>query len=179
MAENRGDTVTARIPISTLWSAPHWRGRLLTWAGAATVGVAAVAFAKIADLAQWGLRRMLAWSPAVPWILAPVGFFAIAWLTRRYFRGAEGSGIPQTIFAQRPDSGDKGRLFLAPRVVVGGVLLAACGLLRCACCRGPPDGRRPYPAGAARTAPLRPRRPGGPRAARPPPYLPVFAVWGS
>ena len=121
--------MTARIPISTLWSAPHWRGRLLTWAGAATVGVAAVAFAKIADLAQWGLRRMLAWSPAVPWVLAPVGFFAIAWLTRRYFRGAEGSGIPQTIFAQRPDSGDKGRLFLAPRVVVGRVLLAACGLL--------------------------------------------------
>src|SRR3984957_12277213 len=99
------------------------------WSAAGAVGLAAVAFAKLADLAQLGLRKLLGVSSYAPWVLAPVGFFAIAWLTRRYFRGAEGSGIPQTIFAQRPDSGDKGRLFLAPRVVVGRVLLAACGLL--------------------------------------------------
>jgi H+/Cl- antiporter ClcA len=112
-----------------LWSPPHWKSRLLMWSSAAAVGVAAVAFAKIADLAQYGLRRMLEWSPLIPWILAPTGFIAIAWLTRRYFRGAEGSGIPQTIYAQRPDSGDTGRHFLEPRVVVGRVVLAAAGLL--------------------------------------------------
>jgi H+/Cl- antiporter ClcA len=112
-----------------LLSAPHWQSRLLMWTAAAAVGGAAVAFAKIADLAQFGLRRLLGVSGAVPWLLAPVGFFAIAWLTRRYFRGAEGSGIPQTIYAQRPDSGEKGLLFLQPRVVVGRVLLAAAGLL--------------------------------------------------
>jgi H+/Cl- antiporter ClcA len=112
-----------------LFSAPHWQSRLLMWTAAAAVGVAAVAFAKIADLAQFGLRRLLGVSVAIPWLLAPMGFFAIAWLTRRYFRGAEGSGIPQTIYAQRPDSGDKGLLFLQPRVVVGRVMLAAAGLL--------------------------------------------------
>jgi H+/Cl- antiporter ClcA len=64
-----------------------------------------------------------------PWLLAPIGFFIIAWLTRRFFRGAEGSGIPQTIFAQRADSGAVGRLFLQPRVVVGRVALAGVGLL--------------------------------------------------
>ena len=95
------------------------------WMSAAAVGVAAVAFAKVADLAQLGLRRLLAISIHAPWVLAPLGFCGIAWLTRRYFRGAEGSGIPQTIYAQRPDSGEKGRLFLEPRVVVGRVLLAA------------------------------------------------------
>jgi H+/Cl- antiporter ClcA len=61
-------------------------------------------------------------------LFAPVGFSVIAWLTRRYFRGAEGSGIPQTIYAQRPDSGERGRVFLLPKVVVGRVLLAAAGL---------------------------------------------------
>ncbi|MDB6083711.1 MAG: chloride channel protein [Gammaproteobacteria bacterium] len=111
-----------------LLSAPHWQSRLLMWTAAAAVGLAAVAFAKIADVAQFGLRRLLAVSGAFPWVLAPLGFFAIAWLTRRYFRGAEGSGIPQTIFAQRPDSGEKGLLFLEPRVVVGRVMLAAAGL---------------------------------------------------
>ena len=58
-----------------------------------------------------------------------MGFFVIAWLTRRYFRGAEGSGIPQTIFAIRPDSGELGQMFLRPRVVIGRVLLAGAALL--------------------------------------------------
>ncbi len=52
----------------------------------------------------------------------------IAWLTRRYFRGAEGSGIPQTIFAIRPESGELGQMFLRPRVVIGRVLLAGAAL---------------------------------------------------
>jgi H+/Cl- antiporter ClcA len=112
-----------------LLSARNWKTRLLTWIAAATVGVAAVGFAKIADLAQLGLRKLIVLWPPIPWVLAPVGFFVIAWLTRRYFRGAEGSGIPQTIFAQRAGAGKTGDLFLEPRVVLGRVVLAAAGLL--------------------------------------------------
>jgi H+/Cl- antiporter ClcA len=67
-------------------------------------------------------------SAVTPWVLAPLGFAAIAWATRRWFRGAEGSGIPQTIFAHRADSGAKGAAFLSPRVVIGRVALAAAGL---------------------------------------------------
>lgn len=112
-----------------LLSAPHWKSRLLLWAAAGAVGVAAVGFAELADLAQLGLRRLLQIWLGFPWLLAPIGFAAIAWLTRRYFPGAEGSGIPQTIFALRPGSGDKGRLFLTVRVVIGRVVLAAAALL--------------------------------------------------
>jgi H+/Cl- antiporter ClcA len=112
-----------------LLSAERWKTRLLMWFGACAVGLAAVGFAKIADAAQIALRRMTAAFAPTPWILAPIGFFAIAWLTRRFFRGAEGSGIPQTIFAQRPDAGEIGQLFLKPRVVVGRVVLAGIGLL--------------------------------------------------
>ncbi len=53
------------------------------WGAAAAVGAAAVAFAKIADVAQWGLKRVINIAPWTPWVLAPAGFFAIAWLTRR------------------------------------------------------------------------------------------------
>jgi H+/Cl- antiporter ClcA len=84
-----------------LLSHRHWQARLLMWAAAGAVGAAAVAFAKIADVAQWGLKRVIgiaAWTPRVP---APVGFFVIAWLTRRYFRGAEGSGIPRRYSRRR------------------------------------------------------------------------------
>jgi H+/Cl- antiporter ClcA len=111
-----------------LLSVPHWKSRMLLWGSAALVGVAAVAFAKLADLAQAALRVVLTASPWWPWLLAPLGFAGIAWLTGRYFRGAEGSGIPQTIFALRPDSGEQGRSFLRPQVVIGRVLLAALGL---------------------------------------------------
>jgi H+/Cl- antiporter ClcA len=112
-----------------LLSAERWKTRSLMWIGAGAVGLAAVGFAKLADLAQFALRRMTAAYAPTPWLLAPIGFFIIAWLTRRFFRGAEGSGIPQTIFAQRADSGAVGRLFLQPRVVVGRVALAGVGLL--------------------------------------------------
>jgi len=98
------------------------------WGAAAAVGGAAVAFAKIADVAQWGLKRLLGVSTALPWLLAPLSFCAIAWLTRRYFRGAEGSGIPQTIFAIRAESGELGERFLRPVVVLGRVLLASAAL---------------------------------------------------
>jgi len=109
-------------------SVHHWRARLILWSAAVAVGVVAVAFARLADVAQLGLRRLLVISPWWPWLLAPLGFFCIAWLTRRYFRGAEGSGIPQTIFALKPDSGETGLRLLKPHVVVGRMILACVGL---------------------------------------------------
>jgi H+/Cl- antiporter ClcA len=112
-----------------LLSVPHWKSRLLLWGAAAAVGVAAVAFAGLADVAQMALRHLVGMSRWWPWLLAPLGFFAIAWLTQRYFRGAEGSGIPQTIFALRTDAGSQGEAFLKPMVVIGRVVLAAAGLL--------------------------------------------------
>jgi H+/Cl- antiporter ClcA len=115
--------------LKSLWSIPHWKSRLLLWGAAAAVGVAAVAFAELADVAQTALRRILGVSRWWPWLLAPAGFFAITWVTQRYFRGAEGSGIPQTIFALRPNAGAQGEAVLKPLVVIGRVVLAAVGLL--------------------------------------------------
>jgi H+/Cl- antiporter ClcA len=106
----------------------HWKARLVLWSAAVAVGVVAVAFARLADLAQLWLRRLLVGSPWWPWLLAPLGFCGVAWLTRRYFRGAEGSGIPQTIFALQPDSGPAGQRLLRPHVVVGRMILACVGL---------------------------------------------------
>ena len=113
----------------SLLSLHHWRTRLLLWSAALAVGGAAVAFARLADLAQAGLRALTGTSSLWPWLAAPLGFAAIAWLTRRYFRGAEGSGIPQTIYTLRPDASPAAEQLLRLHVVVGRVLLAAAGLL--------------------------------------------------
>jgi len=107
----------------------HWKARVLLWAAGVAVGVAAVAFARLADLALLGLDKILSFSMWWPWLAAPLGFAGIAYLTRRFFRGAEGSGIPQTIFALRADSGEAGRRLLKPHVVLGRIFLAAGSLL--------------------------------------------------
>ena len=113
----------------TLLSVHHWKMRIVLWSAGAAVGAAAVGFALLADTAQAIFRRVHGRFPLWSWIVAPVGFAGISWLTRRFFRGAEGSGIPQTIFALRPDSGEKGSLLLTPKVVAGRVLLAGAALL--------------------------------------------------
>jgi H+/Cl- antiporter ClcA len=120
-----------RTATRTLLSAHHWKARLVLWSAGAAVGGAAVAFTWLANSAQALLRRLLTTSVWWPWLLAPAGFCLVAWLTRRFFRGAEGSGIPQTIFAQKPDAGDAGQMLLRPHVAVGRALLAAVGLLCC------------------------------------------------
>jgi H+/Cl- antiporter ClcA len=88
-----------------------------------------VAFAWLADRAQELLRRILTYSEWWPWLLAPAGFALIAWLTRRYFRGAAGSGIPQTIYTQQAEADEAAQQLLKPRVALGRMLLAAAGLV--------------------------------------------------
>ena len=119
---------TVRAVGRNLLSTHHWRARIVLWTAGAAVGGAAVAFAWLADHAQALLQRLLGVSMWWPWLLAPCGFALIAWLTRRYFPGAEGSGIPQTIFTQQPDAGEAGQRLLRPRIALGRALLAAAGL---------------------------------------------------
>ena len=113
----------------SLLSAQLWRARLVVWIGGAAVGGMAVAFAKCTDLALVALHRMTHAVFWLPYLLAPFGFAALSFLTRRYFAGAEGSGIPQTIFALRPEAGVAGDRLLRPRVAVGRMVLAMAGLL--------------------------------------------------
>ena len=101
----------------------------MLWASAAGVGCAAVGFAKLADAAQAAFRQLLAHGAWWPWVVTPAGLCVIGWATRRFFRGAEGSGIPQTIYALRTeDEGRRGAL-LSLRTLAGRVSLAAAALL--------------------------------------------------
>jgi H+/Cl- antiporter ClcA len=121
-----------------LLSIERWKARLVLWLAGALVGVAAYLFARLAELAQSGLHHLLLHSVLWPLLLAPVGFVAIVWLTRRYFRGAEGSGIPQTIHALESNGTDgngadgnganDAPLLMRGRTAVARVLLACAGL---------------------------------------------------
>jgi len=112
----------------SLLSLQRWKARIVLWLAGVLVGVAAYLFARLADLAQAGLHRLLLHSVLWPLVLAPVGFLAIVWLTRRYFHGAEGSGIPQTIHALQSDGADSAPLLMRGRTAIARVLLAGAGL---------------------------------------------------
>lgn len=76
-----------------------WVGRLVVWFAAATAGLVVVIFAKATEHANtifFSLQKSYWW---LPLIITPVAGVLIVWLTRLWFAGAGGSGIPQTIAA--------------------------------------------------------------------------------
>ena len=61
----------------------------------------------------------------LPWVLTPAGLIVIAWLTRTFFPGSQGSGIPQTIAAMEMNAKSA---VLPIRIAIGKVLLTLLGL---------------------------------------------------
>jgi len=76
-----------------------WLGRLVVWAAAAMAGLTVVLFAKATEHAMalfFSVQKLYWW---IPLVLTPLAGMLIVWITNRWFKGAGGSGIPQTIAA--------------------------------------------------------------------------------
>ena len=113
-----------------MWlSRPQWNRRVVFLGGSIAVGVVAIGFAIAANLANDVLHRMLMNWPWAPFVLAPAGFAAISYVSERWFSGAQGSGIPQTIAVLKHRDADfRGRL-LSLRVAAGKIVMTLVGLL--------------------------------------------------
>ncbi|MDT8452478.1 MAG: chloride channel protein [Gammaproteobacteria bacterium] len=111
-----------------LFNRTAWRTRLIFWLGAVLVGVMAAAFALLGEFADHTFREYIAATPWLPFVVTPLGFVLISWLTRRFFAGAEGSGIPQTLVAIERTGDDLCRHLLSIRVAVGKFILTVLGL---------------------------------------------------
>ncbi|RFQ28919.1 chloride channel protein [Pseudomonas sp. ATCC 13867] len=77
----------------------QWRRSLAFWAGALLVGLVALAFAHLADLASATFRWVVAQNQWWPWLICPLGFAGLAWVTQGALKNTRGSGIPQVIVA--------------------------------------------------------------------------------
>jgi len=86
-----------RRTVKHLRSKQAWRIRSLLWGGAVLIGLVATGLAWGSDYASLVFAWMIEDRPWLPFLLTPFGLVAIAWLTRRFFPAAEGSGIPQAI----------------------------------------------------------------------------------
>lgn len=106
-----------------------WRIRIIFWGGAILVGLLAALFAMMAEHADYYFRELVAYNKYLPLIITPLGLVLATYITRRFFPGAEGSGIPQTMVALRNTSGVLSKRLLSLRLVIGKVLMCGLALL--------------------------------------------------
>lgn len=112
------------------WFAPEpWKIRLTFWFGALAVGAIAAVFAMLAADADHLFQRAFHAFRLTPLLLTPLGLVIIAWFTLRFFPGAEGSGIPQTIVMLETTDEDQRRVILSLRMAFAKMGLTLLGLL--------------------------------------------------
>ena len=107
-----------------------WRTRVVFMLGAVLVGGAASLLAMGADWASAVFRQVIESRPSLPFAITPLGLVFIVWLTRNFFPGAEGSGIPQAIAALhlKRHKSLRHRL-LSVRIAIGKGIMIILGLL--------------------------------------------------
>lgn len=108
-----------------------WLERLVIWGGAAGLGLITVLFARLSEHLGQRFHDFQTHQPWLPLVLTPLGGMLIVYAVRRWFPGAEGSGIPQTMAAlQLEDDPAKIKRFLSLRIALAKVGLgsAAVGL---------------------------------------------------
>ncbi|MGB5519398.1 MAG: chloride channel protein [Gammaproteobacteria bacterium] len=118
-----------RLTRHRLFKPTLWKTRLIFWGGAVLVGIVAAIFALLGETGDRFYRSVFAINPWLSLVITPLGLMLIVWLTRTFFAGAEGSGIPQTLIAIEGRGGKAlAEQLLSFRIALGKVLLTVMGL---------------------------------------------------
>lgn len=112
-----------------LLSVNKWKVRLVLWGSAISLGLIAAFFALASHHSDQLYHQLYRDHPLVAYTLPPLGLTLIAWLTRRFFQGSEGSGIPQAIAALSMSSHAMRSKVLSLKVALAKIFLTCLGLL--------------------------------------------------
>lgn len=99
--------------------------RLAAVVGAVALGLVAIFFARMGDMAQQMFQHLVKISPYAPFVATPLVFAAVVHATLRWFPAARGSGIPQVMAASASPERLAGSRLLSMRTAVaklGGTL---------------------------------------------------------
>ncbi|AMM18444.1 chloride channel protein (plasmid) [Burkholderia sp. PAMC 28687] len=99
------------------------------WLGAIVVGLIAVGYAQLIDFGYSLFLRYQSQYFWLPLIVTPLIGGASVWLTRTFFRGAEGSGIPQVIATLHGHTTEFGERLLTIRLLIGKILVSFLAIL--------------------------------------------------
>ncbi|MDA8231363.1 MAG: chloride channel protein [Magnetospirillum sp.] len=113
-----------------------WLRRVAFWIGAVAISLVAIAFAKAANVANDAFHVLIHPRPAMALLVTPLGLGLALWMTRRFFPGSEGSGIPQAIAALEMTEAASRQAVLSLRIAAGKILLTLLAL-----CSGASVGR--------------------------------------
>ncbi|TDN68757.1 chloride channel protein [Paraburkholderia sp. BL10I2N1] len=106
-----------------------WRQYGIFWLGAIAVGLVAVLYARLIDWGYDAFRTMQHQHVWLPLVLTPAIGAACAWLTRTFFRGSEGSGIPQVIATLHTNTSNTGSRLLTFRILAGKIAVSFLAIL--------------------------------------------------
>ncbi|WP_174872882.1 chloride channel protein [Vogesella oryzae] len=120
------DRTPSRILQLVHWRS--WRGRLLVWGGAILAALVIVVFARAVDVAIALFGDAYRQYPLLPFVLTPLGGILIAYITRHYFQGSEGSGIPQVIAALKRAEDEGKKSLVSLRIAFGKVMMGTLAL---------------------------------------------------
>lgn len=102
-----------------------WMGRMVFWGCGIGVGLAAVLFALLSDGAAEEFARGVERYPWLPFLFTPLAGAALLWVTRNWFPGSQGSGIPQVIAEMKRPSQQPWTPLVSLRIAVGKMLVGA------------------------------------------------------
>jgi H+/Cl- antiporter ClcA len=119
-----------KLKTSRLTDFDAWHGRIVVWLAAATAGLVVVMFAKGTEMAITGFfayQQKYAW---LPLFITPLAGMAIVYATNKWFKGAAGSGIPQTIAALHQSNPEhKYPVLVSVKLAIGKIVLGIGALL--------------------------------------------------
>ncbi|MBW4055656.1 MAG: chloride channel protein [Proteobacteria bacterium] len=118
-----------RLTRRARFSVHVWRRRMVFWGGAVAVGFVAVFFSISSEYANRLFQWMLEYSPILPLFITPLGLALVVYITRRFFPGSQGSGIPQSIAAIAMTNDDDRKKVLSLRIAFGKIALTLSALL--------------------------------------------------
>jgi H+/Cl- antiporter ClcA len=107
----------------------RWQRRAIFLLGGLAVGAAAVALAQLADVAQLAFSALIAKFRYASLVVTPFGFGLSVFMTNRFFRNAQGSGIPQAIAARHLTDQTARQNLVSLRIAAGKIILTLFGLL--------------------------------------------------
>ncbi|WP_234084018.1 chloride channel protein [Azonexus sp. R2A61] len=100
-----------------------WLGRAVFWSFGIIVGLAAVGFALMTDHAAHFFATAAGRHPWLPFVVAPLAGAGLLWVTRNWFPGSQGSGIPQVIAEMKRATDRPWRPLISLRIAVGKIMV--------------------------------------------------------
>lgn len=105
-----------------------WFGRTVFWICGIVVGLAAVVFALMTEDAANLFTKTAHLHTWMPFVVTPLACCGLLWVTRTYFPGAEGSGIPQVIAEMKRPTDIVWRPLISLRIAVGKILVGVAAI---------------------------------------------------